>query len=517
MKLSLAGAPALCVWAGLAIGGQVYGQSMSTLSPPSDAQAYGSGLEPGARYWNYQANASNHFAAEAESAGAAVGQAAADAVTPITEAEAQPMPEASPGYESYAPPVASSGCSNGGVGGGSIGSGCNGDYGVGGYGAGSVHTGSSNFAYGSGAGSCGGGVGAVGGSYSGTAYGGGGGHYLDASSYGLDTVARPSWFGGVYGLMLDHDDDNRGTVYAYDDGNPFVPALSHGMGRLGASGGVETRFGYYLNQCSAIQAVYWGWYPGQKEANVFGADAVGNVNGALDFNDLIVNARPVNDYFTNSQRMRLQRRYEAHNVELNFLRLAGSSMSTARSRVALFGGVRYFQLDEDWRLSSDNVDATFDGNVNEVTYEHAVTNRLLGFQLGAMVDHYFTCRLSGQLGGSFGVYGNHMKIHSCIKNGLEGPASIATIGAGPYAGQQHVVDSDKNDVAYLGELRAGLGYDLNSCWRAVAGYRVVALSGVATAQSQIPHDFSDLASVADIDNHDSFILHGLYVGCEYNW
>jgi hypothetical protein len=39
---------------------------------------------------------------------------------------------------------------------------------------------------------------------------------------------------------------------------------------------------------------------------------------------------------------------------------------------------------------------------------------------------------------------------------------------------------------------------------------------VALATSQIG-DFTDLASAANIDDHDSLILHGAYAGLEFVW
>ncbi len=93
----------------------------------------------------------------------------------------------------------------------------------------------------------------------------------------------------------------------------------------------------------------------------------------------------------------------------------------------------------------------------------------------------------------------------------------AVIANGSFAGQGFDTDSKKNDVAFLGELDAGLSYQIGSHWRITGGYRVAAFSGIALAPSQIPLDFTDLASAAYVDDHDSLILHGTYAGVEFTW
>ena len=48
------------------------------------------------------------------------------------------------------------------------------------------------------------------------------------------------------------------------------------------------------------------------------------------------------------------------------------------------------------------------------------------------------------------------------------------------------VSSNKDDVAFLGELRVGGSYDFTCHWRGVLAYRAVGLSGVATTIGQYP-------------------------------
>jgi hypothetical protein len=182
--------------------------------------------------------------------------------------------------------------------------------------------------------------------------------------------------------------------------------------------------------------------------------------------------------------------------------------------MAFLVGARYFRADDSFSLASDFTSEVFgDDPANEVSYTVDVDNHLAGFQIGGVLDCSFWQNFSGHVTTKFGVYNNHMTIYQVIQGGN---GASAVINTGPFAGQPFVVDDSKDDVAYLGELDAGLAYNLSCKWRVTGGYRVAALSSVALAPSQIG-SFADLASAADIDNHDSLVLHGAYAGLEFVW
>ena len=84
----------------------------------------------------------------------------------------------------------------------------------------------------------------------------------------------------------------------------------------------------------------------------------------------------------------------------------------------------------------------------------------------------------------------------------------------PAIGRELPVRSDKDDIAFLGELRLGGSYDITCNWRAVAAYRAVAIAGMATSTDQIPDEFTNAEYVGIIDSDNSMIVHGLQVGAE---
>jgi hypothetical protein len=77
--------------------------------------------------------------------------------------------------------------------------------------------------------------------------------------------------------------------------------------------------------------------------------------------------------------------------------------------------------------------------------------------------------------------------------------------------------STDNVLATLGELDLGLGYRLGCAWSLRGGYRLLGMTGVATAVDSLPGSYYSVASSGQVHADDSYILHGGYLGLEYNW
>ena len=74
-------------------------------------------------------------------------------------------------------------------------------------------------------------------------------------------------------------------------------------------------------------------------------------------------------------------------------------------------------------------------------------------------------------------------------------------------------------MAFLGELRAGVGLKLGCNWRVTGGYRVVGANCVALPENQLAYGrvTRRLDHLKSIDNNDSLVLHGAYAGLEFAW
>ena len=111
------------------------------------------------------------------------------------------------------------------------------------------------------------------------------------------------------------------------------------------------------------------------------------------------------------------------------------------------------------------------------------------------------------MNSTFGIFGNHID---------QSQRLWSPDGTVRFNQSQGSVDihNHRDDIAFLGELRAGCSYDINCHWRAVAAYRAVAMTGVATAVGQIPDNFTNADEVGHINTDNSLVIHGIQTGVE---
>jgi hypothetical protein len=270
--------------------------------------------------------------------------------------------------------------------------------------------------------------------------------------------------------------------------------------------------------------------------------------------------RPVNDYYGYSMPIddpgsppyadgyvrvlaqRVRTNFKAQNLEVNLIRFpvcevgcggcdsgcntgcdpCGCEQSCAPSAFSMYGscGVRYFRADDDfmyanefseWDAGAPDNGGDYNGwgydNSNELYYDIQVENNLIGPQLGWTMN-YCHCKWNFFTNSTFGVFNNHIEHEQSMWSGGGGTVRFA------HSGDDFMVSSDKDDIAFLGELRVGGSYDISCNWRAIAAYRAVAMTGMATSTDQIPTDFSNAEWVALIDSDNSMIVHGLQLGAE---
>ncbi len=236
---------------------------------------------------------------------------------------------------------------------------------------------------------------------------------------------------------------------------------------------------------------------------------------------------------------RIRSNFQAQNLELNFLRLplivaecdsyggghcdgceTGDCEPSCGSpfSVTTLCGFRYLRIDDDfeyatmWAVDDGTGTLTppaytpWDGG-GELYYDIEVDNHLAGFQLGANMNYCVSCKCDVFWNSNFGLYNNHIESNQRVYGDL-GPATWAG------SGEDATIDSDKDDVAFVGEFLVGGSYQFTCNWRGVLAYRAVAISGVGLSVDQMPEDFSNEAEVALIDSDGSLIIHGVQVGAE---
>jgi hypothetical protein len=322
------------------------------------------------------------------------------------------------------------------------------------------------------------------------------------------------WFVAGYGLAMTRDDSNP-VWLSYDQADIDSALLSSRHAEMDWAGGFEVHLGRYFNcGCNAIEAVYWGLFPGEEWAGVEVWETAGGLGSSLAFDgveyDDGTGPVAVLDIFNTANAHYVARRNLFQNVELNVLGTpscfsCGDSCCDRPSvQLGWLAGFRYFLFDEEFIFGAD-----------EDPYQINVTNQLFGFQIGAGGDFLITQCLRTFANVRMGLFGNSIDHRSQIY----GPAGHAYINNPGSSADGVTWDfySYKADVAFLGELNLGGSWQLCDWARIVGGYRAVALTGVALTTEQIPTYFADVGGVRDIDSNGSLILHGAFAGLELNY
>ena len=327
------------------------------------------------------------------------------------------------------------------------------------------------------------------------------------------------WFGGIYGVGLSLQ-KGYGTDVSYDSQNPFPALLTTNSAAVDYGPGFETRLGKYLNQCWGVEFSYWGVYPSREEEGVSSAATSVDLASAIDFDGLLYDNGVTEDsvaaWFgtlaSPATAHRVRRNFEAHNIELNLIR--NPYRRNAGTHFELIAGLRYLLLDESFGFDSSLTNNVFGVDpANDLYYDVEVDNHLIGFQVGGRLDHYLSKRIAVNCGSKFGIFGNRIQHRQSV---VSGNGVYAT---NVVTGEDYRFDVTDNEVSFLGELFAGLTYDISHHWRVSGGYRAVTASDVARSVGNIPRagEFGSWERVQATNSTDSLLLHGAYLGLEYNW
>lgn len=183
---------------------------------------------------------------------------------------------------------------------------------------------------------------------------------------------------------------------------------------------------------------------------------------------------------------------------------------------AVSQGFRWLQIRDDFQfLASGHEPGPGDPLRGDQLYASEARNDLYGYQLGGRWNYRATGRFNIGATVKAGIYANSVEIDHRI-----GDSSLLAQYRNDLdtAGRLAVNDrSQRTVLAMLGELDVSGRYRLSDAWSVRGGYRITGISGVATTPSLLSQDlYSPGLSARDAAN-DSLILHGAYVGTEFNW
>jgi len=350
----------------------------------------------------------------------------------------------------------------------------------------------------------------------------------------------PNWAIWAGGLLMGRANQCDRPVTL--DAGTLQPIMNTNNAEQNWSGGFEVGTAWIMpNCCNALAVNYWGLFPSDPSScscgpNVSGgiSPAFANIDG-LSYNDGSVTDSVSNWMTTSSGAHYLTTSSSFNSVEINFLGNtqawglapygAGggcngcngcNSCSACGPSCWQFGwlaGLRYFRFNESFLFQSDADDTVIGdvGDTNELSYRIATTNNLWGFQFGGQGAWYINNCFSIYGSGRFGVFNNHVT----SEQSLSGQAGDAFINAGSFNGTAYRFSNSRNALAGVGQFDLGGRYQLDCHWSLYGGYRVVAISGVATAPMQISQNFAN--PVNEICASDTVILHGAFLGAQFAW
>ena len=373
--------------------------------------------------------------------------------------------------------------------------------------------GSSYSSYPSTGGACSGsGYGAGYGSGYSSGYGGGCDGYGGYGRLGASARACSPWYASGAVLYMSRDDANRVWTTYETNNNPnqimYPPGTDWEVG-------AEVRIGRYFQcGCWAVELGYWtldnfNSYSSMTHANT--------VSSPLAFNDLEFGAGSgdmVADYFNSAEEHRIWRDNEIHNIEVNFVQSNLTDPCNAGCRRwsgRVMFGLRYFKFDEDLVFASLDQGGTWGGNggLDEAYLESSVENNLLGFQLGWILERQIGSKTQFFVTPKIGVYNNQIDNYF---NLYRGDGTVASPTAFSGVSGSYPVRSSTDVVSFMTEIDLGLRYQATERLSFFGGWRVVAITGVALADEQIPQYIVDIPEIADIDTNGDLVLQGAFLG-----
>jgi hypothetical protein len=304
----------------------------------------------------------------------------------------------------------------------------------------------------------------------------------------------------VRGLVMMRD---NATNQALTSNAANETVLSTRDADMDTSGGVEITLGKTLeDKTQRIETVYWGLFT--KGDSAVASDAASGLNTLLNISGLSYNGfgNPLSAVFNSSANQTLTRSFEYHNVEWNFT----TDMLTedGKQSVRLLAGFRYFKADDRFNL-----------NIDDVAYSVTDDNHLFGAQVGALWTKRKGNKLTYHIGVKTGVFFNAID-HRTKIFGAAGHAFIEDPAIMNWRDDFNEY-SKKTDMSFLGQLELGFDYLLTPTCQLTAGYRVMGVTGMAFATDQIPASFADAATGQPVTADGSLIMHGAYIGVDWNF
>lgn len=321
---------------------------------------------------------------------------------------------------------------------------------------------------------------------------------------------QPLWYVRGLGLIMTRDLGNR-VWFTYETNNNSNQLMNSQDTGEQWRGGAEIRFGRYFG-CGqwAVEAAYWSIANFDTSASQTHPNGVSTPLSFFDvvYQNVTVPGDPV-DLFDGAEEHRLWRENELHNVEVNLVHLPTAGILAERFQCDWFAGVRFFRFTENLTFGSLGQGAPGWGVdlANEGYLADRVENNLVGSQVGCHLHYQLAPRWVITVSPAVGIYGNYIEHRF---EAYRGDGELFDTVPASYPG--YPVRSNTGAISFLSQVDVGVEWLLSERWTATIGYRVIAATGMALADHQIPPFVVDTPELADIDHNGHLLLHGGYAG-----
>lgn len=317
------------------------------------------------------------------------------------------------------------------------------------------------------------------------------------------------WYAGISALVLGRTDAPR-VWTTYRDGYNETQLMNTQFGMQWACGG-EVRLGRrFCCGCVpyAVEASYWTTeaMTGSQSCSWPG----GYVSTPLIVGYINFDGTSAENWFNGAEEHRITRRDEFHNFEINLVREQLAWACDSPWDIGWSAGVRYFRFQEDLNFETRAQGCEWTDLAGTAHLQDIATNNLIGFQFGFDAAYCLGSGVRFYVSPKVGLYDNLMNTDFRCSTGDGINGSTDDYGSFPATGSA-------NGIAFLTQIDLGADWRISRSWSARAGYRVVAITGVALADSQFPQYLNDIPDIKKIQHTDSLVLHGAFVGLTYNF
>jgi hypothetical protein len=316
------------------------------------------------------------------------------------------------------------------------------------------------------------------------------------------------WYASVLGLVMGRTDGRRiWTSYATD---LETEQLANSQFQHSWEWGGEVRFGRrFCCGCTpfALEATYWTITPFSGFEEVTNP---GNfVSTPLNVSQVTFHGVTADNWFENAESHRLWRRDEFHDIEINLIREQMTGPYDSPWDIGWSVGVRYFRFHDFFQFASVAVNHHWGEPASEAYLSDDITNNLIGPQFGFDAAYNLFPNVRLFITPKVGIYDNYMD-HT-----FQARLGDGTNGSGVYG--DFPVNSTRHGLSFLTQIDLGADWRFAQNWSARLGYRVVAITGIGTADDQFPQYIVDKPEIANIQNCSSLVLHGAFLGVTYNF